>query len=130
MGDIIELNKPPTYIVRTHQDCYSRNPKVVRYGTETISFLTPKIWTIAPQNMKNSSSLSSFKINIWKWKPDCLVTEVIFFKTSFYLKNYQSNKKFTEHKDYYSALFFFSSLTYFEPLFPGRLGISMFLGHI
>ena len=64
MGDIIELNKPPTYIVRTHQDYYSRNPKVVRYGTETISFLTPKIWEIVPQNMKNSSSLSAFKINI------------------------------------------------------------------
>ena len=64
MGDIIELNKPLMYIVRTHQDYYSRNPKVVRYGTETISFLTPKIWAIITQNMTNSSSLSSFKINI------------------------------------------------------------------
>ena len=64
MGDIIELNKPPTYIVRTHQDYYSRNPKALSYGTETISFLTPKIWAIVPQNMKYSSSVSSFKMKL------------------------------------------------------------------
>ena len=51
MGDIIKLNRPPTYNLRTHQELYSRNPKTVRYGTETISFLAP--------------------INIRKWKPDC-----------------------------------------------------------
>ena len=62
MGDIIELNKLPTYIVRTHQELSSRSPKTVRHGTKAISFLTPKIWAIVPQNMKNCSSLSSFKI--------------------------------------------------------------------
>ena len=62
MGDIIELNEPPTYIVRTHQELNSRNPNTVRYGKETIYFLTSKIWAIVPQNMKNCSSLSSFKI--------------------------------------------------------------------
>ena len=39
MGDIINLNKPPTYNLRTRQELYSRNPKTVTYGTETISFL-------------------------------------------------------------------------------------------
>ena len=41
MGDIIKLNRPPTYNLRTRQELYSRNPKTVRYGTETISFLAP-----------------------------------------------------------------------------------------
>ena len=70
MGDIIKLNRPPTYNLRTRQELYSRNPKTVRYGTETISFLAPKIWAIVPQNIKNCTSLSSFKM-IRKWKPDC-----------------------------------------------------------
>ena len=64
MGDIIKLNRPPTYNLRTHQELYSGNPKIVRCGTETISFLAPKIWTIVPQNVKKYTSLSSFKINI------------------------------------------------------------------
>ena len=41
----------------------------------------------------------------------------------FYLKNYQSNKKFTEHKDCYSVVVFLS-LTQFEPMFHGSLAIS------
>ena len=71
MGDIIKLNRSPTYNLRTRQELYSRNPKTVRFGTETISILALKIWAIVPQNMKNCTSLSSFKINIRKWKPDC-----------------------------------------------------------
>ena len=44
---------------------------IARYGTETISFLAAKIWTIVPQNIKNCTSPSFFKINIKKWQPDC-----------------------------------------------------------
>ena len=58
-------------LIRTRQELYSRNPKTVKYGTETISLLAPKIWAIVPQNIKNFTSLPSFKINIRKWKPDC-----------------------------------------------------------
>ena len=67
----LKLSKPPTYNLRARQELYSRNPKTVRYGKETISFLTPKIWAIVPQNIKNCSSLSSFTIIIRKWKPGC-----------------------------------------------------------
>ena len=66
MGHIINLYKPPTYNLGTCQELYSRNPKIVTYGTETISFLDPKIWAIVPQNIKNCTSLSSFEINIRK----------------------------------------------------------------
>ena len=42
-------------------ELYARNPKTVRYGTETISFLSPKIWSFIPQNIKDSGFLPCFK---------------------------------------------------------------------
>ena len=71
IGNIIKLNRPPTYNLRTRRKLYSRNPKTVRYGAETISFLASKIWAIVPQNIKNCTSLSSFKANVRKWELDC-----------------------------------------------------------
>ena len=42
-------------------ELYARNPKTVGYGTETISFLSPKIWFLIPQNKKDSGFLPCFK---------------------------------------------------------------------
>ena len=47
----------------------SRNVNTVLYGTETISFLGPKIWSIIPTDMKNATSFFEFKRKIRKWKP-------------------------------------------------------------
>ena len=44
----------------------------MRYGKETISYITPKIWSIVPETIKNSKSLESFKLKIRKQKPKCL----------------------------------------------------------
>ena len=55
-------------------ELYARNPKTVRYGTETISFLSPKIWFLIPQNIKDSGFLPCFKqkkTNIREWKHNC-----------------------------------------------------------
>ena len=41
----------------------------VRYGTETVSFLAPKIWDILPKEIKDSESLDIFKRKIKKWIP-------------------------------------------------------------
>ena len=68
MGDI-KLSRLPTCDLRTGQELYSRNAKNVRYSTETISFLAPKIWTIVCQNIKHCTCLSSFKINM-EMKPE------------------------------------------------------------
>ena len=54
MGDIIKLNRPPKYNLKTRQELYSGNPKTVRYGTETISFLAPKISAMVTQNIKTA----------------------------------------------------------------------------
>ena len=47
-----------------------RNPKTVKYGRETISYLTPKIWPLFPEAIKNSKSLDAFKSKIRQWEPD------------------------------------------------------------
>ena len=48
------------------------NPRSVRYGTETLRSLGPKIWNIVPDNIKDSGNLKIFKIKIKSWIPtDC-----------------------------------------------------------
>ena len=44
-----------------------RRVNSVRYGTETVSFLAPKIWDILPKDIKDSESLDIFKRQIKKW---------------------------------------------------------------
>ena len=66
MGYIVKLNRALTYSLRNRQELCNRDQKTVRYGTETISYLAPKILAIVPQNIKNCTSLSSFKRNIRK----------------------------------------------------------------
>ena len=50
-------------------ELYARNPKTVRYGTETTSFLSPKIWSLIPQNIKDSGSLPCFKKTLENGNP-------------------------------------------------------------
>ena len=38
-----------------------RNPNTVTYGTESKSFLAPKIWSVVPREIKNCKSLDSFQ---------------------------------------------------------------------
>ena len=45
------------YYIRNNKGLYSRNPKSVRYGTETVSCMAPKIWGKIPETIKMSSSL-------------------------------------------------------------------------
>ena len=72
MNDVFEVKSPAPYYLRDKNELYSRNPKIVAYGTDSVSFMAPKIWSIMPQELKNSQSLYSFKKGIRKWKPNCL----------------------------------------------------------
>ena len=52
----------------------SRIPSIrtVYHGSESISFLGPKIWNILPDEIKQQTSPNSFKKSVKKWKPqDC-----------------------------------------------------------
>ena len=71
LSEVFKVNETIPYDLRIRNDLYARYPKIVRYGTETISFLSPKIWALIPQNIKDSSSLSCFEKSIRKWKPNC-----------------------------------------------------------
>ena len=45
------------------------NVKSIFHGTESLSYLGPKIWDLVPEELKELLSLSAFKIAIKKWKP-------------------------------------------------------------
>ena len=46
----------------------ARNIKIVRYGLQTISYMTPKIRDLVPKEMKQVISLNEFKAKIvWEW---------------------------------------------------------------
>ena len=58
------------YNFRINLTFETRNIKSVYYGSETISFLGPKIWEHLPNNIKNSENLNIFRSSIKSWKPE------------------------------------------------------------
>ena len=61
MNDVFQVKSPAPYYLRDKNKLYSRNSKTVAYGTESVLFMAPKIWSIVPQELKNSQLLYSFK---------------------------------------------------------------------
>ena len=57
------------YNFRQNRDFRIRSVKSVYHGSESISYLGPKIWEIVPAKIKETNSLNSFKIEIRKWVP-------------------------------------------------------------
>ena len=68
--NIFQVNTNNPYSLRSHNKLYCRNPKIVKYGTETISYLGTTIWLLVPETIK-SSKTDIFKNKISKWKLDC-----------------------------------------------------------
>ena len=71
LNNVFHKSISNSYDLRNHKELYSRNPKTVRYGNETVSYMTSKIWSKVPETMKMCSSLESFKSKIRKWRPEC-----------------------------------------------------------
>ena len=71
MNEAFQVKLPAPYYLRDKNELYSRTPKTVRYGTESVSFIALKIWSTEPQELKSYQSLYSFKKSIRKWKPNC-----------------------------------------------------------
>ena len=59
-----------SYNLRNGLICGSYKIKTVRYGTETITYLGSKIWSIIPDEIRESASIESFRQKIKLWKPD------------------------------------------------------------
>ena len=71
MGEIYKISRTLPYNLRKQNNFSIRVPKTVKYGTETISFLAPKVWVLVPEKLKECSCLEAFKYKIRNWKPDC-----------------------------------------------------------
>ena len=63
LQDIFET-KSNYYNTRNAPVFSARNIKTVRYGLQTISYMTPKIWDLAPKEMKQVITLYEFKAKI------------------------------------------------------------------
>ena len=48
----------------------SKNIRTVRYGIETAAFVSSRIWSYMPSELKESMSLNKFRSKIKTWKPE------------------------------------------------------------
>ena len=60
MQDIFEI-KRNYYNTRNAPAFSSRNIKTVRYGLQTISYMAPKIWDLAPKELKQVTTMNEFR---------------------------------------------------------------------
>ena len=68
MKDVFTLNDDSGYSTHNKRTLKSRNIKTVRYGTDSLAYLAPRIWELVPNEMKSLESLTAFKTPIKKWK--------------------------------------------------------------
>ena len=57
------------YNFRIAPEFATSNIRTVSNGLETISFRGPKTWSLVPNDIRNSKTLSEFKYKIKNWKP-------------------------------------------------------------
>ena len=69
ISEVFKLRVTPSYNLR-HALQFSADPIYSVYnGTESASYLGPKIWEQIPAEIKNKESLDGFKREIKKWRP-------------------------------------------------------------
>ena len=84
MNNIFTLKRKVLYC--SEQIFMTRSVRTVYNGTETLSYLGPKIWLIIPIDIKDSMSLGEFKRKIRLWKPTncpCRVCKVYINNVGF-----------------------------------------------
>ena len=70
MKDIFPLSTCSSYDIRSKRTFTTRSVKIVYYGTESLSYLAPKVWELILNNIKSLENLPKFKKATKKWKPD------------------------------------------------------------
>ena len=68
--------KEHQYDLRNKSTWVSDNIRTVKYGSETISNMGPKIWEMVPSHIKESSSLLQFKSRIKNWTPTGCICKI------------------------------------------------------
>ena len=61
MNNIFKVNETVPFDLRKRNVLQGRISSSVRHGTETISYIAPKIWSFVPETLKNCDSLKSSK---------------------------------------------------------------------
>ena len=59
--------KMSSYDLRNNDSFKRRRVNSVWHGTESVSYLGPKIWDLEPNEVKESESLNCFKFKIKRW---------------------------------------------------------------
>ena len=70
MNEIFEIRNEHHYSLRQNSQFFRPLVKSVYHGTESLSYLGPKVWDILPNIYKNIYGLHKFKKAIKKWKPE------------------------------------------------------------
>ena len=86
MHDIFRLKDQPQYNLRCNSLFSRPLVKSVYKGTESLSFLGPKIWDILPDAYKDLHDLNSFKVALKKWRPvncPCRICKVYIANVGF-----------------------------------------------
>ena len=68
MSDVFPLQSSVKYFSK--HPFMTRNVCTVRYGTDTLSHLSPKIWTLIPSDIKEVDTLKLFKSKNKQWRPN------------------------------------------------------------
>ena len=69
MNEVFKLQNP-AFNLRYCGEFIQKIPKTVMYGTETVSYLGPKIWKSVPADIRNAENLVTFKQKIKSWVPE------------------------------------------------------------
>ena len=70
VNDIFKRKDSSRYNVRQISEFSRPLVKSVYHGSESLSFLRPKIWDMLPDDYKDIDNLNIFKNKIKKWKPE------------------------------------------------------------
>ena len=85
ISDIFKLSNP-TYNLKNKRDFVSDHVEMVYLGTESLSYLGPKLWDLLPQDLKTLTSLTEFKSHVKKWVPQncpCQICKVYIHNVGF-----------------------------------------------
>ena len=74
------------YNLRSDSDFTQYNIRTLRYGSDTISYMGPKIWNKIPHDIKNSSNLNQFRLKIKCWSLEgceCRICKTNVYRIGF-----------------------------------------------
>ena len=78
--------KISSYDLRNNDSFKRRSVNSVWHGTESVSYLGPKVWDLVPNEIKEFESLNGFKSKIKRWVPEgcpCRICKIYLGQVGF-----------------------------------------------